>query len=145
MVAVINSKRNTDMSNLGAEVPVVGKSSKQERLHFWQNVIKEQKTSGKTIKEYCQYHNLDFDTFRRWQYRLNCKLKNPKANRIDFMPVVLTETKPPETFQKLNKGSPIKLELEADKISLTLDPFVDESTLAKILMAVRSYYASSTR
>lgn len=69
------------MSNLGAEVPVVGKSSKQERLHFWQNAIKEQKTSGKTIKEYCQYHHLDFDTFRRWQYRLNCKSKNLKAKQ----------------------------------------------------------------
>ena len=137
------------MSNLGADVPVVGKSSKQERMHFWEKVIKEQKTSGKTVKEYCQYHHLEFDTFRRWQYRLNCKAKNPnsKTKQIDFIPVMLTETKPPETPVKLNKGSPIKLELEleADKISLTLDPFVDESTLAKILMAVRSYYASSTR
>ena len=52
--------------------PQRGESSKEERYHYWQQVMDCYESSDMTRLAFCKQQALKIDDFRRWCYRLSC-------------------------------------------------------------------------
>ena len=51
--------------------PQRGESSKEERYHYWQQMMDCYESSDMTRLAFCKQQDLKIDDFRRWRYRLS--------------------------------------------------------------------------
>jgi len=60
------------------EIPRKGKSTKKEREYFWNQVVEDQRTSGMSIKKFCQHYQIPFTALKYRRYRVK-----PNAKSLD--------------------------------------------------------------
>ena len=113
----------------------------QLRMNEWTTRFSNQKTSGLTIKEWCNQNNLSIHTYNYWKHAL----KEELASQVlpDIVPIVIPET-PASPAPIVSNDSALTncvirsiAKLTYNNISIEFDSDISESFLATIIKAVR--------
>lgn len=113
----------------------------QLRMNEWTTRFSNQKTSGLTIKEWCNQNNLSIHTYNYWKHAL----KEELASQIlrDIIPIVIHETSaspaPIVSNDSALTNCAIRLtaKLTYNNISIEFDSDISEAFLVTIIKAVR--------
>jgi transposase-like protein len=117
-----------------------GKNRDRRREAYWRRIVREQRGSGLTIREFCRKSKLTESAFHFWRRELERREaeheqrqgqrrapKSPRPPRAPvFVPVRVTEQFQPQT------GGRIEIELSGGRRVHVIAP-VDRQTLADVL------------
>ncbi len=110
-------------------------------MNEWTTRFSNQKTSGLTIKEWCNQNNLSIHTYNYWKHAL----KEELASQVlpDIVPIVIPET-PASPAPIVSNDSALTncvirsiAKLTYNNISIEFDSDISEAFLVTIIKAVR--------
>jgi putative transposase len=110
--------------------------SKEYRLSYWANVMKERSNSGQSIRAYCEKAGIHENTYFYWQRRLReaaiMELRDDKPN------ITVSE---PKGWAMLcvggGSGQPQGLTVEVNGCRITVSDNTDTGLLAKVCRALQ--------
>lgn len=99
--------------------------SREERITYWRDIVKQQEESGVNASAFCRDHDLKLSQFYRWRRRFrNPQTSNASSAFLQLIP--FSEQKRSGICLHLNNG--LRIEVERD---------FDPHTLRSVMEAVR--------
>ena len=99
-----------------------------DRAAYWASHIREQASSGLSVRAYCRQHRFSQPSFYRWRRRLDLIPGGDGNSASDFVEVVASGEAAPESGVLLRSG---------DWLAIELSRGFDVGTLREALQAVR--------
>ena len=87
---------------------------------YWQGLLELHKTSGKTRKQFCAEHKLNYHTFTYWKQKFSV---NQKSFKKKFIPVKVKESL--KSIYELEAPNGFKVRFDAQFESMKLQQIVD--------------------
>ena len=112
----------------------------QVRLQEWAGRFAEQKTSGLTVRQWCEVNHFSFHTYNYWKHLL----KEEVVDQVlpDIVPIPVSAVPECQSSLEATEVSSIRanhsfVELNINGISIEIDDSVSVEFLSKLLKAVR--------
>lgn len=101
---------------------------KQEKQSLWERRIKEQKTSGLTVQDWCKQNQLKKCTYYYWHKRISDVANTPIERRTTFV-----EVKPDIEIKKAVK----KLQIQWHDLQLEISDSAEAALAAELISHLR--------
>jgi transposase len=105
----------------------IGKPRDVQKERFWRKAIRRWRTSGLSVRSYCQLSALSETNFHCWRRKLAAR----DAEAVAFTPVRLLPDEPPGVSAQTATGA-LELLLANHRV-LRIAPGFDEATLRRLL------------
>ena len=119
---------------------MVQKLTHEVRLQHWRQIVTDCRSSGQTIKDWCEKHQINVKTYYAWQKRVCQEMYPTNCTQPEKSPEVISTPQVPvfaEVTQPLRPKEPIALTIEKNRLFIHIYDGAASQTITSALSALR--------